>query len=289
MKLLCYLPWLGVLAGCMSDAADQTPHLDFASQPYTLQPGEEKYFCYTANLPADRDVVITRLTPTYGAGTHHILFSQAVVPEPTGVSECPVLSKATWVPIYAGGKNSGPLALPDRTGFLPFARGQQLVMQLHLQNASDAPITETTAMRVDYVDAAPDLTPAGVFGLDDRVLSIPPHTDRAVTELSCLVGHDLDVFAVLGHMHKHGVHLDISRGAQAGAEMLYEEDWSFDAQPVAPLKVTIKTNDTVFLRCTHENSGDAAIEYGESSDTEMCAAILYYAPAAAVHGCTKVP
>ena len=274
-----------LLIGCAS--TPDAPHLDVTSQTYVLQPGEEKYLCYTANLPADRDVVITKLTPTYGTGTHHILFSQAVVPEPEGVSECPVLSKQTWVPLYAGGKDSGTLALPENTGFTPFTRGQQVVMQLHLQNASDTPITQRTSMRVDFTDATPDVIPASVFGIDNHVLTIPPHTENAMTEMSCVVDQELNVFAVLGHMHKHGVHLDISRGAVAGAELLYDEAWNFDTQPVTPLSVKIHVNDRVFLRCLHSNTTDMPIPYGESSDTEMCSMIMYYAPANPVHSCTQ--
>lgn len=273
------------LVACTSSDSDG-PHVDFVSDSYTLQPGEEKYFCYTTNLPADRDIAITRLSPTYGAATHHILVSQAVVPEPT-FSECPVLSKQTWVPMYAGGKDSGPLELPPHTGFTPFARGQQVVMQLHLQNATDSPITGHTAMRIDFVDATPDLIRAGFVGFDNRSLTIPPHSDAAMNEMNCVMDSDLDVFAVLGHMHKHGTHLDVSRGAVAGAEMLYAEDWNFDAQPVAPVSFKINPSDNLFLRCTYRNSGDLALGYGESSNDEMCVLVMYYAPARDAHGCVK--
>lgn len=273
------------LSGCMSSPAD-APHIDFVSDTYVLQPGEEKYFCYTTNLPADRDIAITKLTPTYGAATHHILVSQAVVPEPT-FSECPVLSKQTWAPIYAGGKDSGPLELPANTGFVPLARGQQVVMQLHLQNATDSPVSAHTAMRIEYTEATPDLIRAGFVGFDNRTLVIPPHSDAAMNEMDCVMDTALDVFAVLGHMHKHGLHLDVSRGAVAGAEMLYQEDWNFDAQPVTPVSFKINPGDDLFLRCTYRNLGDTELGYGESSNDEMCVLVLYYAPQVAVRGCVK--
>jgi hypothetical protein len=280
------LPLFVALVGCAS--TPDTPHLDFASDTYTLQPGEEKYFCYTTNLPADRDIAITKLTPTYGEGTHHILFSQAVAPEPAGFSECPVLSRSTWIPMYAGGKDSGPLELPAQTGFKPFALGQQVIMQLHLQNATDAPISAHTTIRMDYVDATPDILQAGIFGFDDRRLDIPPHTTNALNQMSCVVDADLDVFAVLGHMHKRGVHLDLSRGATAGAEMLFQQDWNFDTQPVTPLKLQVKQGDNIFLRCTHKNESDFPIVYGESSDNEMCILVLYYAPKAMPRPCINI-
>ncbi len=278
-------------AGCGSQSmppVDNTPHIDVTSQTYTLQPGEEKYYCYAMNLPADKKIVVTKLVPTYGVGTHHILFSQTLAPEPDGFSECNVLAKTTWLPMYAGGKNSGPLTAPEGAAFYVQAPGQQVVMQLHLQNASGSPISDTTTMRIEYADpSAQQFTPAGLFGYDDHVLTIPPHTQAAVNTMSCTMDKDLDVFAMLGHMHKHGKHLTLSRGANAGDEVLFDTDWSFDVQPVTPFVATVHKGDVIHLTCTHENETDVAIPYGESSDQEMCATVLYYTPYQGLDGCMK--
>src|SRR5215207_623243 len=94
---------LVVLLSACSSSEDTGEHIDLVSTPYTLQPGEEKYFCYTMRLPADRDVAITKMTPTYGEATHHILVAQTIVPEPEGFSECNVLIRTTWIPLYGGG------------------------------------------------------------------------------------------------------------------------------------------------------------------------------------------
>lgn len=275
---------VNLLPGCTSSSDDDN-HVDLVSTSYTLQPGEEKYFCYTMKLPADRELAITKLTPTYGKGTHHILFSQTIAPEPEGFSDCNVLIRTTWVPLYAGGIDSGALVLPPDTGFKPLEKGQQVIMQLHLQNASDVPITDKTAMRIDFVDQTPEIKTASIFGLDNRKLSIPAHSDATTSAMSCVMGKDLDVFAVLGHMHKHGVKLDVSRGATAGTDMLYEEQWNFEEQPVTPATFKINKGDNVHLRCTHKNTSDTPVAYGESSDTEMCALIFYYAPATGLDGC----
>jgi len=283
------------LLGCMSSSSspppppdpDPTSHVDLVSDPYTVQPGEEKYFCYTMHLPDDLDVAITKLTPTYGAATHHILVAQTIAPEPEGFSECNVLIRTTWIPLYGGGLNSGPLEMPANTGMKTLQKGQQILMQLHLQNATDQPITATTAMRIDYVAATPDVIPATIYGLDNRKIDVPPHSSAVETQMTCVADRDLEVFALMGHMHKHGVHLDVSRGATPGAEMLYEEEWKFETQPVTPVTLHVKANDTLYLRCTHSNDTDVPIGYGESSDDEMCAMILYYSPSETLAGCVN--
>jgi hypothetical protein len=253
-----------------------------------LQPGDEKYFCYTMNMPADQDLVVTRLVPTYGAATHHLLFSQALAPEPDGFSECPVLSKDTWIPMYAGGRNSGPLEAPAGAGFVLLKKGQQLVMQLHLQNATQDVVSAVTAMRIEYAPNTPMIVPAGIFGLDNRKLTIPPHDTAALNSMSCSPNKALTVFATMGHMHKHGRHLQLSRGAALGADILFDVDWSFDLQPVTPVAMQIAPTDQLFLQCTHDNEGDTAIPYGESSDTEMCANVLYYTPYDGLDGCINL-
>jgi hypothetical protein len=273
-----------LVAACASTPEDKNS-ITLEGKDYTLQPGDEKYFCYTMNLPADRDIAIVKMTPTYGISTHHILVAQTIVPEPDGFSDCNVLIKDTWIPLYTGGLNSGPLVLPENTGFTVLQRGQQVLLQLHLQNVSDKPVTATTSMKFDFVDVTPDLIPAGIFGFDNRVLNIPAHTDAALNQMNCAVDKDLDVFAVLGHMHKHGSHLAVSRGANIGDEMMYQEDWNFETQPVTPMVFHVNKNDNVFLQCTHKNEGDTPITYGESSDTEMCAFVMFYAPAAGLDGC----
>lgn len=269
-----------VLVGCGTDGTADDPNVvDMASTTYTLQPGQEKYFCYTMRLPADRDVAIKKITPTYGAGTHHILFAQTFATEPDGFSECAVLFKQTWLPLYAGGLDSGPVEMPDGVGFSTLERGQQVIMQLHLQNATDQVISAQTSLRIELIDKTPEMIEAGIYGMDNRIIDLPPNTAEKTISMDCTPDHDLSVFAVLGHMHKRGSMLDVSRGQTAGADMLYQETWNFEEQPVTPTTFQVNSGDTLHLRCTHENNTAATVKYGESSDDEMCSIVLYYAPA----------
>jgi hypothetical protein len=273
--LLC----LVLLSACGTDGDQDDPNVvNMVSQRYTLQPGEEKYFCYTMRLPADRDVAIKKVTPTYGEGTHHILFAQTIATEPDGFSECSVLFKQTWLPLYTGGLDSGPVEMPEGVGFSTLERGQQVILQLHLQNATDDVISDVTSLRVDLIDKTPDMIEAGIYGMDNRAIDVPPTEERTIA-MSCSPGHDLNVFAVLGHMHKHGTLLDVSRGATAGTEMLYSESFNFAEQPLEAMTMTVHGSDQLHLRCTHKNNTSNPIKYGESSDDEMCAFVFYYAPA----------
>jgi hypothetical protein len=256
----------------------------FSSGEYDLAPGDEKYLCWAGNLPADRDVIIRQISGDYGAGTHHVFFAWTLVPEPDGMSECPVLFKTTWIPIYLGGRNTSPLQMPDGAG-IDMGLGKQLVLQLHLQNTGADPIKDHVTMHMQLGDPGISYTPAGIFGLDNRVISLAPGGNDVHTTMSCKPGKEMHVFSVLGHMHKLGKALQISHDDQ----VVYQETWNFNEQPITPFEMLVGKDDTVGLDCTHANTLNHVVTYGESSDTEMCATIFYYTPYDHLAGCVNLP
>src|SRR5580692_7269970 len=80
------------------------------SSSYTLQPDDEKFYCYAQTLT--EDIVVNGFAPTYGKAIHHVFLAQTLAPEPNGFSECNVLFKTTWVPIFLGGVDTNGFDLP---------------------------------------------------------------------------------------------------------------------------------------------------------------------------------
>jgi hypothetical protein len=283
---------MAVATGCGgSDDADGTepgpdPNvISLKTGTYHLESGEEKYMCYTMNLPADRELSIYEIEPVYGKGVHHTFFAWTLIPEEQAEFECPVLFETTWIPLYLGGVGTDPLRLPEGTGFKMEA-GRQMLVQLHLQNTTFEPMEDTTTINIHAIDDDPSIIPAGIFGMDNRVIDVAPNAKGVTTSMECEATRDMEVFASLPHMHKAGRHIELSR--QGDAEPLYSETWSFDDQPMIPLKTTIKKGDMLDLSCTFDNNNDTAIGYGESSDNEMCASVLYYTPFDALDGCIVI-
>ena len=283
MKLssLCLLaPMIAASASCTSDGASGPQPLMVSSDPFTLQPGEEKYYCYTQTLT--EDTVVTGFEPIYGEGTHHIILAQSLVSEPEGFSECNVLFKNTWIPLYLGGKNSTAVNFPEGAGYR-LDKGTSVILQLHLQNPSDKAVTATTKMKVTTIDPTTEFVPAGVFGLDHRGFKIPAHSTGFKTEMTCdSHGKTLDVFSTFAHMHKYGTHLTVTRNE---SETVFDGAWNFDEQTTVPKTMKLLPTDTLKLNCTYNNATANEIKYGESSDDEMCAFVLYYTPFDALDGC----
>jgi len=274
-------------SGESSTKAPQNSGVQFDTLSYTLKPGEEKYFCYAMTLPADQETVITEFAPAYGKAVHHFAFYYTLVGEPDGFSECPVLFKDTWIPLFEGGKDSGKLTLPQ--GSAVRLKGQQLLIQLHLVNSTPAAITEKSGIFLKTVAPSTQTTSAGLFGFDNRVIEIPAKTMDTEASMTCAIDKDMDVFAIMGHMHTRGDHIQVSRGAKPGDEILYETTWNFDVQPTTPVSFKVKKGDTLHLRCRWDNETDKILKYGESTFDEMCAFVWYYTPYDKIDGCVKSP
>jgi hypothetical protein len=287
-RTLLSLAAASVLVSCGSEtpATPAANTWSLASGEYMLAPGEERYVCTTATLPADRETVITGMTPTYGAGTHHIFFAQTLAPETAGTFECRTLFRTTWAPLYLGGVQSGTLQLPRGAG-IRLSAGQQVLIQLHLQNPTASPIRARTSMTLTLADPSATVVPAGVFGLDNRTVRVPARSTNHRTAMSCRPNRDMNVFAVLGHMHKYGSRLEFVRGGMDSTDALYETDWNFGEQPTTPRVFSLRADETVSLRCFHSNTGSTEVPYGESSDQEMCASVMYYTPFDQLDGCIE--
>jgi hypothetical protein len=267
-----------------STAQAASNELTFSSDDYTIQPDEEKYICWAHTLSADQDVIVRQVHGDYGAATHHVFFAWTLAPEPEGQTECPVLFKTTWIPIYLGGKNTSPLQMPDGAA-IDLGKGKQLLLQLHMQNVSSAPIVNKVTMHMELGEPGVTYTPAGIFGLDNQVISIPANTDNVRTSMACTPGKDMNVFAVLGHMHKMGKALSISKNGTA----VFDEPWHFDEQPITPFQMNVTKTDSLGLSCIHDNTLSRTVKYGESSDDEMCASVFYYTPYDQLAGCINAP
>jgi hypothetical protein len=276
---------------CSSDSdapADAPPAavaenvVTFESTDFELAPGDEKYMCWARNLPADKRVVVSEITGEYGPGTHHVFFGWTLAPETEEMFECPVLFKTTWIPIYLGGVDSSPLTLPDGAG-VDLETGKQLVLQLHLQNTLAKPIVNRVKMKMKLRDPEEPFDAAGVFGLDNRVIALPPNSTDVRTSMSCKPGRTMNVFSVLGHMHKLGQKLEVSHNGN----VVFTQPWNFDEQPITPFQLQVAPEDELGISCLHSNPGSNMVTYGESSDTEMCATVFYHTPYEGLSGCVN--
>jgi hypothetical protein len=258
-----------------------------ASLPYTLQPGEEKFFCYTFDSPPD-EKAITEVQAISGLVVHHVLLVTMTQKRPEAFYECDQLLDLTWRPVWAGGTGGNGLVLPTGAGF-KIAGGSQYMIQYHLQNTTESPVTERSGINLRYAEDAAALEPAGFYALGSFSLTIPAAAVDFQQTVGCPAPVDMHVFAAFPHMHKSGKRLHIETGPSENAlAPLYDIDpWVFGDQPMDPLDQFIAAGDFVRSTCHWDNDTGAQINFGESSDNEMCFAVLFYWPAPDQMGCIE--
>lgn len=246
---------------------------------YEIQPGQEFYQCQRLTLPANANIV--RITPVSPEGVHHEVFAIDPTPAADGKSapdadDCRPVG-FNWVTLFASGLGSPSLSMPPNVA-LKIDAGQQIVLNLHLYNASTTDVLKgTAAIEVALVEDATGYEFAGVPFVGPATGSVP---QSAQLSGDCTVSNDTNYFAVFPHMHKTGKHMKVV----AGTTTVWDADYNFEDQKfgfhpnwLGPPVVPLKKGDKISVTCQYTPEG-AGKKLGDSTDEEMCFAISYVYP-----------
>jgi hypothetical protein len=252
-----------------------------ASSPITNAPGEEQYVCWSFVLP-DTPLSIVATQPVVTPGVHHYAVFTKTGPVPANPSgyDCRVMD-ATWSLVTGGGVGTQGLTFPTGTA-MTLQGGTQVVLQLHILNATSEPQQPSGIVNLVGTDAA-NLTPVGLLIAGTLDIDLPPHQSGVDVQGGCSAPFDMpNVFAAFPHMHQLGTNIQLSLTAQGSAkpDVLLDRAWDFGAQGVYPVTGTAKKGDKVSITCTYDNTTAGTVTFGESTTDEMCIGVLYYWPEA---------
>jgi copper type II ascorbate-dependent monooxygenase-like protein len=281
------------LAGCSSGGHGSTPNagststFSLRSTSVAVNAGQEKYVCYAQTL--DADLAIDRFDYAVVPNVHHIFMSRAMQPEPEGLSECDVLFKTSWSPLFVAGKGDSSLQYPQgAAAILP--KGTQLVMQLHLLNASasDATVSAQVVMRRTSI-ANPQ--PVGLYAFGTEQLAIAPN-GTTTSSYECTPNQDVMSIALFPHMHRLGTRLTLEAADSTGAyQAVFTRDpYDFNNQYMDQSKsIQITKGTKTRINCTYDNPTSATVDYGESTTQEMCFLIAFVVGQDGLGGCVNTP
>jgi hypothetical protein len=256
----------------------------FRTDAFTLEPGQERYLCYAATT--EDELVIDGYHSAGAPYLHHVIFSRATAPEPEGFSECDTLFRYTWQPLFLTGAGASELDFPENNGH-KIPAGTQLVVQLHLLNATEEPVTESVAITMKRSSSA-DPKPIGTYAFGSSAVNLPP-SQTSVLEAVCTMEETVQLVAVFPHMHLLGTKMTFEVGKSEDAmEMIFERDpYSFDDQHVELLDLTLEPGDVTRVRCSYDNPHDEVITFGESTMNEMCFLIGFSVDREGLMTCTS--
>jgi hypothetical protein len=265
------------LGGCGSGPSPIVPPTPDASDGWTvlasttwsLPKMTEIYLC--VRVTVDRDLYVGGYEPIAPLGTHHSVLGIAKPGQPDGVTACSGLVIEPSI-LFGSGVGTQRMEMPAGVG-TKLAQGQQILLNLHLFNTSDAQLTGTSGVRIKEID------PATLTNEADAMLVGPVGftvgTGLSTVDGACTLFKDQTIFAVGPHMHKLGRHMT----AQIGTTMLLDRAYDFDDQSFALVSVAARPFDKITTVCSYENDTGAPVPFGQSTNDEMCFLIVYRYPA----------
>jgi hypothetical protein len=230
---------------------------------WQLGPGSENTNDYHTQL-IDEDIYVGAIRPIAPVGTHHTVLAMGDL----GAGHI----------IYASGVDTDELHFPPGIG-MRLPAGQQLVLQLHIFNASGQPLSGTSGIEVLRMDPADLEEEANVFLPGPTGFQIPPNSEHTDTG-TCTVQQAMTAFAVLPHMHQLGSHLKTTLTLDGQDQVIHDGPYDFEHQVFTTFEpIALSPGDTITTECTWNNTTMGTVGWGESSLTEMCFSILYRYPA----------
>jgi hypothetical protein len=261
------------------DAAPPPPGFELLlARDWTIPAGSEIYRCTRLTVP--RDMYVTGFHSLSPQGTHHTVLSVDDNPSaPDGDYNCSAGNIAHTM-LFASGVGTDDLLLPQGVA-VRLQAGQQLELNLHLFNVSDAAIAGTSGTMVSEVAAGEvtDLAEVVFGGSYNIFLPSDPGTEQTVNG-GCNFQQDATVFALWPHMHQLGRHVVVRHMGNAGTTTLLDSPFAFGEQinyPIPP--VSVNAGDRLDIDCVYINDTGSAVTFGDSSTQEMCFVGIYRYPA----------
>jgi hypothetical protein len=240
--------------------------LTFQTATFQLQPGDEKFICSTATY--EQAINITRFDYGGQKGVHHIVMVRTTAPAPAGPFECDSLFDPTWLPLFVAGASAASLQLPDDTTHV-LPPGSQVLVQLHLLNASPRPISGRVSIDMGTVPQ-PAVNRAQLFAFGTTDIQLAPHANGSAGG-DCTLNRDLDIFGIFPHMHTLGTRMTVQAGPSADQlQDIYSAPWDFNMQAIFAMNMSLKQGQFVRVTCDYDNTTDNMVTFGESTHDEMC-------------------
>jgi hypothetical protein len=274
----------GTTSGGSGDLAPPAIGSQLVTTETALDGGQERYACWSFDLPADAPLDVTKLeTQIEGAGIHHYaVFTNSLAGASDAEAyDCETMG-ATWGLVSGGGLGTPPVVFPEGTA-MELPAGAHIVVQLHLLNATTDAVT-IPPVRINLVGAesGEGLAPVGLLIAGTLDIEIPPKTSGVEVAGDCTLTEPLEnVFAVFPHMHQLGKRTVATVTPKDGGadRVLSDIGWDFSDQGLYDAKGSAAVGDTVKVTCEYDNPSGEEVGFGLGSADEMCVNVLYFYPA----------
>jgi hypothetical protein len=273
---------LGVVACSSKDSTSPPPPPEdqwnvVAERAWTMPADAEGYKCVGIHVTSDEYITGFRLASPSSV-QNEVLLTVSDSPIPEGAFDCNAGSLSNRL-IYAASLGTAAIEFP--TGFgVHVSAGQYIELNIHLANATDMDVTDSTRIEgrigtaADVVTAI-DMTFAGTF-----LINIPSDGQVHTATGSCYAAADTHVLAFLPLMRSRGVHQTVDDVIGSSHNLLFDQDfdWQHDSYTQLTTPVLIHMDDKIVTQCSYVNNSGQTETYGESSNNESCFSAIYRYP-----------
>jgi hypothetical protein len=274
------------LAGCSDDPGPgETIAVD--APAFTLQPGEEKFYCYYTTLPNAEATGIHRMASSMTPGSHHmIVFKSRTAQQPDGtLAECENFGMGsaglTDIPmwLFAAQDPEVQFTMPEDVG-IAVAPNQPVIVNMHYINLSDEPLTASVHVELEAYQPSVTFTQAHSYITFNTQIDVPPGAQGSAGG-SCDVPPNAQFVLMSTHSHKYTTSVQVRDGDRM---VLETRDWAHATVGTWESPYYQFTSGKLDYRCEYTNTSNQRLETGESAiANEMCMAAGVYFPA---HGDT---
>jgi hypothetical protein len=258
-----------------ADAAPEDDFVSLVSADWTIESGTEGYWCARVTVPVD--TYISEFRPLAPLGTHHTALSIDTSGGPDETFECNAATNGFQI-LFGSGVGTTAFALPDGIAF-KIPAGSQVLLNLHLYNVGYGDLSGTSGVEIRTVDPVDAAHQAEVVYVSNFTLAVPP--GDSVQQARCTLNADSTVFGVFPHMHRLGASIRGVATTDGGDVVLVDLPYSFETQLNYRTDdlVQLAAGDIVNAECGYANDTGETVEFGDSSDDEMCVLGVYRYPA----------
>ena len=270
----------------MPDADIPEGFTELIGRDWDIPPGE-MYRC--VGIRAPRDMWISAFHTPNPTGEHHAVLTIQDDPGGFGGTQmgeynCGVSTLGLQM-MFASGVGTDDLVFPEGKA-IKVLEGQFIHLNLHLfnTNATDNLSAHSSIMVKEVNPVTPDNEVEMVFaGTFD--INVQPGQDGQASG-GCTFTRDGTIFAYWPHQHKAGTHHKVEMTVGGTHMVVHDEDYDFTEQKNYPLDPVIQVHngDSIAVTCSyHNDSTTDPIEFGDSSNEEMCFTGLYRYPKQALY------
>jgi hypothetical protein len=270
----------GGSTGSPGDALAPPEHgAQIATTKMSLEPGVEKYVCWSFKLPDTEPLDLIGMENRIPAvGVHHwaVFTNTAPLPKNPGPYDCESMG-ITWGLVSGGGVGTQPASFPEGTA-MKLKAGSHIVFQLHTLNTTGAPL-EVPPAYMNLVAALPgeNLQNVGLLIAGTLDITLPAQSKDVEVSGGCDLTSPLqNIFAIFPHMHQLGrrITAEITPKSGGAAVMLSDIQWDFKDQGVYEAKGSAIEGDALKISCHYDNPSPDDVHFGLNTKNEMCVAVL---------------